>query len=58
LLLDLRYALRNLWNARGFALVAALTLAIGLGANTAIFRIIDAVLPRPLCIAIPVSWSA
>ena len=45
---DLRYAFRNLGNARGFALVAALTLAIGIGANTAIFSIIDTILLRPL----------
>jgi len=45
---DLRYAFRNLGNARGFALVAALTLAIGIGANTAIFSIIDTILVRPL----------
>jgi putative ABC transport system permease protein len=48
LLHDLRYAFRNLGNARGFALVGALTLAIGIGANTAIFSIIDTILLRPL----------
>ena len=48
LLMDLRYAFRNLGNARGFALVAAVTLAIGIGANTAIFSIIDTILLRPL----------
>jgi putative ABC transport system permease protein len=48
LMQDLRYALRNLRNARAFALVAAATLAIGIGGNTAIFSIIDTILLRPL----------
>ena len=45
---DLRYAVRNLLRSRGFALVAAMTLTIGIGANTAIFSIIDTILLRPL----------
>jgi putative ABC transport system permease protein len=48
LLHDLRYAVRSLLRARGFAAVAILTLAIALGANTAIYSIFSAILLRPL----------
>jgi putative ABC transport system permease protein len=50
---DLRYALRILWRSPGFAAVALLSLSLGIGANTAIFQLLDAVRLRNLSVKKP-----
>ncbi len=53
---DTVYAVRSLRHNLGFAIVIVLSLAIGIGANTSIFPLIDALLLRPLPVPTPTSW--
>ena len=55
---DLRYASRTLRRSPGFSAVAILSLALGIGANTAVFGVLDALILRPLPVKAPAASSS
>ena len=57
LLQDLRYSLRQLFKNPGFSLTAIISLALGIGATTAVFSVVYAILMNPYPYATPTAWS-
>src|SRR5262245_26573793 len=55
---DVRYAIRALLASPGFAAIAITTLALGIGATTIVYSLVDGILLKPLPSAIPTAWCS
>jgi predicted permease len=53
LLYDIRYGARSLWKSKGLSFIAAISLAVGIGANSAIFSLVNSLLLRPRAVSAP-----
>src|SRR6185436_9258601 len=53
LIQDVRYGLKQLWKSKGVTIVAIVSLAVGIGANSVVFSVVNSVLLRPRAVANP-----
>ena len=57
MLKDVRHAIRLLWGARGWTAIVVLSLALGIGANTALFSVVNGMLLTSIPVSLPSSFA-